>query len=49
MRTEYLCLKMEKMAQYGTHDELVKYDGLYRQIYEKQLLEDKIQRIDGEN
>ena len=44
-----LVLEDGKMAQYGTHDELVERDGLYRQIYEKQLLEDKIQSIDGES
>ena len=44
-----LVLDDGKMAQYGTHEELIAREGLYREVYEKQQLEDKIKNIDGEN
>lgn len=31
-----------KIIQYGKHEKLIKEDGLYKDIYEKQLLEEKI-------
>lgn len=31
-----------KIIQYGKHEELIKEDGLYKDIYDKQLLEEKI-------
>jgi ATP-binding cassette subfamily B protein len=44
-----LVLEDGRMAQYGTHEELISQEGLYKQVYEKQQLEDKIENIDGED
>lgn len=44
-----LVLEDGKMAQYGTHNALIAEDGLYKQVYEKQQLEDKIKSINGDN
>ncbi len=43
-----LVLEEGKMMQYGTHDKLINEEGLYKEVYEKQQLEDKIKSIDGE-
>ncbi len=34
-----------EVTQQGNHDELLKEDGLYRELYQKQLLEDKIDSV----
>ena len=33
------------IAQLGTHEELLSQPGLYRELYEKQLLEEEIQGV----
>lgn len=42
---EIIVLDDSKIAERGTHDELLKYDGIYKNIYEKQLLEERIQNL----
>ncbi|SCG83096.1 ABC transporter related [Proteiniborus sp. DW1] len=42
---EIIVLDDGKIVQRGTHDELVKNAGIYKDIYEKQLLEDRIQNL----
>jgi ATP-binding cassette subfamily B protein len=42
-----LVLEDGRMAQYGTHDELVSQEGIYKGVYDKQQLEDKIENMDG--
>ncbi|MCH4891303.1 ABC transporter ATP-binding protein [Acidaminobacter sp. JC074] len=41
---EIIVLHENKIAERGTHDELVKLNGLYNETYQKQLLEDKVNR-----
>lgn len=43
-----LVLDDGKMAQYGTHQDLVVKEGIYKSIYDKQQLEDKIKSIKKE-
>jgi ATP-binding cassette subfamily B protein len=43
-----LVLDNGKMIQYGSHDELLKVEGIYKSIYDKQLLEDKIRSVKKE-
>lgn len=42
---EIIVLDDGEIVQRGTHDELVKNEGIYKDIYEKQLLEDRIQNL----
>ncbi len=42
---EIIVLDNGEIVQRGTHDELVEYEGIYKDIYEKQLLEDRIQNL----
>ncbi len=42
---EIIVLDDGEIVQKGTHDELVKSEGIYKDIYEKQLLEDRIQNL----
>lgn len=42
---EIIVLDNGEIAQRGTHDELLEHDGIYKHIYEKQLLEEKIQNL----
>lgn len=48
---EILVLENGKITQRGTHDQLVKCDGFYKELYERQLLENKIRdhRVEGES
>ncbi len=41
---EIIVIDDTRITERGTHDELVKIDGLYNDIYKKQLLEDKVNR-----
>ena len=34
-----------EIIEYGTHEELLQNNGLYYDIYEKQLIEDKLQEV----
>lgn len=43
-----LVLDDGKMMQYGAHNELMAQEGIYKQVYEKQQLEDKIRHINNE-
>ena len=43
-----LVLDDGKMAEYGSHDELMKTDGIYKSVYDRQQLEDKIKNADKE-
>ncbi|MFA5524095.1 MAG: ABC transporter ATP-binding protein [Tissierellales bacterium] len=42
---EIIVLDEGEIVQRGTHDELLKNEGIYKGIYEKQLLEDRIQNL----
>ncbi|WIV10488.1 ABC transporter ATP-binding protein [Proteiniborus sp. MB09-C3] len=42
---EIIVLDNGEIAQRGTHDELLENEGIYKNIYEKQLLEDRIQNL----
>ncbi len=42
---EIIVLDNGEIAERGTHDELLEYDGIYKNIYEKQLLEERIQNL----
>ncbi|MBI9011253.1 MAG: ABC transporter ATP-binding protein [Clostridiales bacterium] len=41
---EIIVIDDTRITERGTHDELVALDGLYNDIYKKQLLEDKVNR-----
>lgn len=43
---EIVVLDEGKIIERGTHDELVSLDGAYNRMYEKQLLEEKIQKAE---
>jgi len=42
---EIIVLDNGEIVQRGTHDQLIEHEGIYKSIYEKQLLEDKIQNL----
>ncbi|WP_352418860.1 ABC transporter ATP-binding protein [Proteiniborus sp.] len=42
---EIIVLDNGEIAQRGTHDELSEQNGIYKNIYEKQLLEERIQNL----
>ncbi|NLL49545.1 MAG: ABC transporter ATP-binding protein, partial [Firmicutes bacterium] len=42
---QILVLEEGMITQRGTHDELVLEDGLYKELYQKQLLEEQIESV----
>ena len=43
-----LVLDDGRRAEYGTHEELMELNGIYRSIYDKQQLEKQLQEEGGE-